>query len=123
MDDFCHGSLRRAEDLAEADGGEPADRERILTMAQRVKGVIPAPVLLTPLDAASPIVVMLSKKLNVAHEIAAALFRRGIFVEVLPRATLFDEGGIVRMIFTSAHTEKHIDDLVRALSEIQLRSE
>ncbi len=100
-----------------------ADRERILTMAQRVKGVIPAPVLLTPLDAASPIVVMLSKKLNVAHEIAAALFRRGIFVEVLPRATLFDEGGIVRMIFTSAHTEKHIDDLVRALSEIQLRSE
>ena len=35
MDDFSHVELRRAEDLAEADGGEPADREGILAAGDR----------------------------------------------------------------------------------------
>ena len=38
MEDFFHGSLRRAEDLAEADGGEPADRERILAAGEPIGG-------------------------------------------------------------------------------------
>jgi len=38
MEDFFHGSLRRAEDLAEADGGEPADREDILAPGKPIRG-------------------------------------------------------------------------------------
>lgn len=99
------------------------ERERICALAQKIKAALPSPLLLAPIENVSPVVTLRTKKLKAAYEIAAALLQRGIFVEAASRGTLLSEEGIVRMVVGSRHSERQADDLVRALSELQLRAE
>jgi 7-keto-8-aminopelargonate synthetase-like enzyme len=66
-----------------------------------------------------PIVCLPLKKLRMAANLCVALFERGFLVEGLSLGRAFSEESLVRIVITSAHTEKNVDDLLKAFYEIQ----
>ncbi len=101
----------------------PLVREKIVGLSTKLKNGLNLSSLITPLDASTPVVCLSFTKLSRAHEMVQALFAKGIFAEALPRGTPFNESGVVRFVITKHHTERHIEELLKALGETYSRVE
>lgn len=97
-------------------------RERLNAMAVRLKRCIPPSMLLSPIDSHGPIVAIGVARLSTARELAETLFLKGFLVDVLSASSELTERGVLRMLVNAAHTERHIEELVRALTELLPRT-
>jgi 7-keto-8-aminopelargonate synthetase-like enzyme len=96
----------------------PLARDRLSQLGARLRGGL-ALAGFRGVEGESPVVCVPLKKLRVASDLSAALYERGFLVEALSRGRAFSEDALVRIVISSAHTEKNIDDLLKAFFEIQ----
>lgn len=110
-------ALETAIDIAELDTGA---RERLRIRTAKVRealrslgisvGTSPAPIVCIPFP-----------KPSLARELAEALLRKGILVEVVRAAGPLKESSVVRILLSLSHSDRQIESLLQALSEIYTR--
>lgn len=96
-------------------------RDKLSALSLRVRNLLrPLPLRIAS-DSTSPIVSLEFSRGSLAIEFVEALIARGFLLEVVPRGTLLDGSAFARMILTVSHTEKQIEGLLQAISDITTR--
>ena len=96
----------------------PQERQKISFLASRLHNGLTALGMLCTGDSAVPFVCMKLKNVSAADEIGKFLMRKGFFVDTIRSSTLLSESAVIRMLINVKHTERNIDDLLDAYSEI-----
>ena len=74
-------------------------------------------------DSPAPVVIIPFDRFSSAEALSNALFERGFLVEAIPLRLPFSNRGVVRIVVTGSHTEKHIGDLSQAIADLLERIE
>ncbi len=93
-------------------------RERLTALVRKLRQGLLSLGFIGVESASTPVVCLEFKRLSDAVEMSAALFQKGFLVESVPRGTLLSESAVVRILVSCAHTEKQVEDLLQATSEI-----
>ncbi len=94
------------------------EREMVCAKAHRLKKMLPRRSLLTKLESQSPVVVLSLKNIRIGSELCNALFSKGFLVELLAGGQHLQESSLVRILLTSQHSDKEVEELGRALIEV-----
>lgn len=113
-------SIETAIDLTEL---QPIMRGKIRLLAERLRRGISKISSRGLADGSSPIIGLSLDRHRQCVELAGALFQRGFLVDVLPQLKPLSEAAVVRFLVNASHTEKQIDELLQALSDLLPRIE
>ncbi len=100
-------------------------REKLCELSSRLRlGVISAGLTLGESGArssSSPIVSIRMERPKIARKMISALIQRNILCELLNETALLDEAALIRFIVTASHSDKNIDHVLEALTELRKR--
>ena len=108
-------SLLAAIDLVELHG---VARSHLLVLSQRLRTGIAALLKQTPDIWESPIAAISCRSIAEARELCSALLSRGILTEALQSRGALSQGGSVRLLVSSSHSDEQIDATLAALSDV-----
>ncbi len=104
-------------DIVELSAGS---RQRLAALARRLRrGLVGLGYKQDP-HSDVPIIAISVASYQVAREFCDGLFAKGFLVEALPRKSLLNESGIVRVVLNSFHVDRQVDDLIRAFAEVAI---
>ncbi len=97
---------------------ETGKRERLKLLALKLRHGLKSMGVPVPALSDVPVVGVYFAKLRIAEELSRTLFQKGFLCDVVASGVPLDEGAYVRFLLNSHHTEKTVDELLQAVTEI-----